>query len=94
MTTVYRIEYDEAALEDLLKLPRKIQQQIIKVISRLGESPRSGNSKQLKGYDKLFRLRSGDFRIVYTIEDEVILITIVAVGPRKDIYDLLKRRVD
>ena len=94
MSLVYRIEYDEAALEDLLKLPKKIQQQLIKAISRLGESPRSGNIKQLKGYDKLFRLRSGDYRVVYTIEDDVIIVTIVAVGPRKDIYDLLKRRVD
>jgi mRNA interferase RelE/StbE len=94
MSIAYRIEYDEAALEDLLKLPKKIQQQLIKSISRLGESPRSGNIKQLKGYDKLFRLRSGDYRVVYTIEDDVIIVTIVAVGPRKDIYDLLKRRVD
>ena len=94
MNLAYRIEYDEAALEDLLKLPKKIQQQIIKAVSRLAEAPRSGNVKQLKGYDKPFRLRTGDYRVIYTIEEDVIIVTIVAVGPRKDIYDLLKRRVE
>ncbi|MCY7358221.1 MAG: type II toxin-antitoxin system RelE/ParE family toxin [Rudanella sp.] len=94
MANTYRIEYDETALNDLIKLPKKSQQQIIKAISRLADSPRSGSIKQLKEYDKLFRLHTGDYRIIYSIEDNIILITIVAVSPRKDIYDLLKRRID
>lgn len=94
MTQQYQIEYDDEAKTDLRKLPKKTQIQIVKAIDKLGKAPRSGNVKQLKGYEKLFRLRTGDYRIIYTIEEAVIVVTIVAVGNRKDIYDLLKRRID
>ena len=49
------------------------------------------NAKKLEGGDGLWRVRTGDFRIVYTIQDEELLVVIVTVGNRKDIYDGLRR---
>ena len=89
----YKIEFDEAAIKDLDNLTAKAQKQITEAVKKLKDDPRSVGSK-LKGYDKLYRLRTGDYRIVYTIEDDVLVVLIIAVGPRKEIYDLLKRRID
>lgn len=93
MTPEYRIEYDDHALADLLKLSQKARKQVIKAIEKLGKAPRSGNIKQLKGYEKLLRLRTGDIRVIYAVEDNLILVTIIAVGIRKDVYNILKRRI-
>ena len=83
METEYRIEYADEALDDLYKLPLKTQRQVVKAIDKLGKPPRLGNVKQLKGYEKLFRLRTGDYRVVYTLENNVLVVTVVAVGPKK-----------
>lgn len=89
----YKIEFDEAAIKDLDSLTPKARKQISEAVKKLKEDPRSAGSK-LKGYKNLYRLRTGDYRIVYAIEDDVLVILIIAVGPRKEIYDLLKRRTD
>lgn len=89
----YKIEFDEAAVKDLDGLTTKAQKQISEAVKKLKDDPRSVGSK-LKGYNKLYRLRTGDYRIVYAIEDNVLVILIIAIGPRKEIYDLLKRRTD
>ena len=90
---VYRVELDDAAEGDFAKLTPKAKSQIVKLIDTLADDPRAGNARELVGFKGVYRKRTGDYRVVYTIEDDVLKVVVVAVGPRKDIYDTIKRRI-
>lgn len=90
---VYQIEVGEAAERDFDKLTNKAKGQVAKLIDTLAIDPRTGNVRELVGYKGIYRKRTGDYRVVYTIEDDLLVVLVVAVGPRKDIYELLKRRI-
>lgn len=85
---MYRIEIAHQALKDLMKIPRSWQERIRNEIKRLGTEPRKrSHVKKLKGGPKnRYRLRVGDYRIVFDIEDVVKIILVVRIGHRKEIY--------
>ena len=91
----YRIELTPAAEKSLAKVAknnRVLLRKIDQVLLSLTDSPVPANSKQLVGEDPpLYRVRVGDYRILYQIEDEVLVILVVHVGHRKDVYRFLKR---
>jgi mRNA interferase RelE/StbE len=60
---------------------------IIKAILNLSDNPRPQGSKKLKGGFENWRIRIGDYRIIYAIDDEILIVDIRKVGHRKDIYD-------
>jgi mRNA interferase RelE/StbE len=82
--------YDAQVGRDAEKFIRKqdkdIQRQLLKKLHALADNPRPVGYETLKGTDALYRIRSGDYRIVYTIEDNILRVLVVAVGHRKDIY--------
>jgi mRNA interferase RelE/StbE len=80
----YRIEYTESALDDLRALPKREAGQILRKILRL-EHGLYGNIKQLQNADVGFRLRMGNYRILFDVVDDRILIQ--KIGHRKDVYD-------
>lgn len=82
-----RIIFSDEALKQLHKLDKHLAQQIIKKVKKLNSGAEYLNIKKLKSqkYD-LYRLRVGDFRVIYSIAHEQIKIYIVALGYRKDIY--------
>jgi mRNA interferase RelE/StbE len=63
--------------------PRQQQERLLKAIYRL---PHEGNIKPLGGQDKVYRLRVGDYRVIYTVHDEVLTVVITTAGNRGDIY--------
>jgi len=71
----------------LTKLPASVHDKIIQAILTLTHSPRPVNCKKLKGYQNSWRIRVGDYRIIYEIEDKILRILIIAIGHRKDIYE-------
>ena len=81
---IYNIEWKEHALENLEKLENSISRRILKKIDELSENPFSKDIKRLKGCDD-FRLRVGDYRVIFSIEQNTI--QILKVGYRKNIYD-------
>ncbi|MHB1089228.1 MAG: type II toxin-antitoxin system RelE family toxin [Acidimicrobiales bacterium] len=81
----YRIEFRPAALRELHKVDRAIQPRIHGAITLLGRDPRPPASRQLRGREG-YRLRVGDYRIIYTIDDGVLLIVVVTIGHRSEIY--------
>ncbi len=84
---MYKIEYTHKALKELLKLPSHVQKQITNKLAVLAKKPFDNSQvKALKGEDAGFRLRVGDYRVVYYIENNCLVITVVKVGHRKDIY--------
>lgn len=82
----YRIEIDRQALKALAALPRKIQRQIAKRIDSLAQDPFPPDAQQIKGQEAIWRIRSGNYRIAYTVRQNVLCILILHVGDRKDFY--------
>ena len=82
----YSIQIKKSALKELYKLPKDISRQVAKDINELATNPRPPGCKKLKGADNLYRIRSGNYRIVYQVFDKVLLVLVVLIGDRKDIY--------
>lgn len=82
----YRIELRPAAVTALRRIDPQDRPRIQGAIALLGENPRPPGAKALQGRDGL-RVRVGDYRITYTIHDDVLLIAVVTLGHRKDVYD-------
>jgi mRNA interferase RelE/StbE len=85
---MYDIIYSNQALKDLKKIPRNYTSTILSKIEALALDPHAKNNSvtRLKG-DKVFRLRVGDYRVVYEIYDSELVIDIVKVQPRGGVYD-------
>lgn len=87
----YRIEVTPRAQKDLRALPVRERKRVADQIDALKTDPRPTGCKKLKGREDFYRVRVGDYRVVYQIEDEVLLILIVRVGDRKEIYEIIRR---
>lgn len=79
----YRIEIDKKAVKFIAKQPKPQRERILSAIYKL---PQDGDIKALQGYGNYYRLRVGDYRIIYTLDHDVLLVRVVAVGNRGDIY--------
>lgn len=89
----YRIEFRPAARRDLAKLDQFIRRKVIADIERLSSNPRPHGYEKLDAQKKLFRIHIGpgkNYRVIYQIQDEVLLVLITNVGDRKEIYRRLK----
>lgn len=80
---MYNIEWKEHSLQNIEKLENSIARRILKKIDELSENPFSKDIKKLKGRDD-FRLRVGDYRVIFSIEQKTI--QILKIGHRKNIY--------
>lgn len=84
---MHTIRYTAAALKALRRIPRNVADLIRQKMQEVAADPAAArNVKKLKGRDGS-RLRVGDWRVVYDIEDEVLVLIIIDVGPRGGIYD-------
>jgi mRNA interferase RelE/StbE len=86
----YTVEFLKTAVEELGDLPTEAQRQILKKLEDLKNEPRPAGVKQLKGPEKFLRLRVGDYRVIYLIEGKQLVIVVVRVADRKNVYDDLK----
>lgn len=84
----FRVELSATAERQLRKLERNDQVQVVGAIQRISTNPRPRGSRKLRGYEDVFRIRTGVFRIIYSIEKGRLLIIILKLGHRKDIYRL------
>jgi mRNA interferase RelE/StbE len=82
----YKITFHPAALRALKKLPLKVVHQMNPHLVDLSKEPRPPGCKKLKGNSGFWRVRVGDYRIVYQIDDGQLIILVIAIGHRKDIY--------
>ena len=83
----YQIEFTPAADRAFRKLERRAQQRIDKALSLLAENPRPPKAEFLKGkFRGYLRVRTGNFRIIYIIEDDRLVVCIVRIADRKDAY--------
>jgi mRNA interferase RelE/StbE len=82
----YNIEFLRTALKELAKLPKEIQQRIAARIDELKVNPYPPGIKTLKNGEGQLRLRVGDYRVIYRVEATRLVILIVKIGHRKNIY--------
>jgi mRNA interferase RelE/StbE len=76
-----------AAKRELGSLPRSVQVRIATKIDELAADPRPMGVKKLKGTRDIYRVRIGDYRVVYQIDDTAQTVLVTAIGDRKEIYD-------
>ena len=82
----YRIEVKKSAAKALKKISRTDRKRIVDKIDELAENPDGPDTIKMKGDNPFHRVRVGDYRIVYEIQDDILLVLIVKIGHRKDIY--------
>jgi mRNA interferase RelE/StbE len=81
----YKVAFSPSAKRVFDKLPRNVQGRLAGVIDDLSLQPRPHQSLKLTGHD-LYRIRSGDYRVVYSIDDDMLVILVVKIGHRREIY--------
>ena len=82
----YRVELTDDADAELSALLVRFRRQIVRKLRTLEDNPRPPQAKRLTNEDHLYRLRSGDYRILYQVGDAVLLVLVVRVGNRRDVY--------
>jgi mRNA interferase RelE/StbE len=82
----YQAEILPDALKALVKIPRPDQRRIRTRIDELAEHPRPHGSKKLEGLDGLHRICVGDYRVLYVIKDNALIVLVVRIGNRRDVY--------
>ena len=83
----YRVEVAPAALRQLRMLDSPARRRVQAAIELLADQPRPSRAKKLVGGEGEWRARTGDYRIVYEVRDDVLVVLVVGVGHRRDIYE-------
>lgn len=83
---MYRVEVDRAAAQALTRLPPKHRRQVVEKIDSLAGDPRPQDSKALPGYPGGYRVDSGEYRILYVIDDSTSVVTVFLVKHRRGAY--------
>lgn len=91
----YQVLFDSGAAREFAKLPQTHKRQLAEAIDHLAEDPKPIGSKKLVNTDA-YRIRVGDYRMVYAVKDASLIVLVVKVGHRSDIYkdiDAIKKRL-
>jgi len=81
----YEIRFRKSVGKDLDPIPKRDVRQIVAAIAALANNPRPPQSRKLSGSEK-YRLRCGVYRVLYEIQDDALVVCVVNVGHRKDVY--------
>jgi len=85
---VYSVQFVKSAQKEFDQLPAKLRSKIAEALVLLSQNPYSEllKVKKLKGTDELYRIRLGDHRVVYEIRNEMLIVVVIKIGHRSDIY--------
>jgi mRNA interferase RelE/StbE len=81
----YRLEYEPGVLRSLERLPKHVQRRILARLETLRDNPRPPGSIKLTG-ENAYRIHVGDYRVIYTIFDDRLLVLVIDTGHRRDVY--------
>lgn len=82
----YTVKWRKSAVKEIRNLPNDIAKRILLEIETLAENPFSNQSKKLNLLQNHFRLRIGNYRVIYSIYSNILIIEIIKIGHRKDVY--------
>lgn len=83
---IYRIEWTRSAEKELRKLPRQMIPKIVAAVDNLSSNPYPQGVRKLANTENSYRIRVGDYRVLYNIVENRLIIEIIRVGHRKDVY--------
>jgi len=83
----YELFFTETFYKNLKNIPAGDVKRILSRTKALADDPRPPGSQKLSGHKDRYRIRQGDYRILYSIEDARLIVTVVKVGHRRDVYD-------
>ncbi|MBI2083935.1 MAG: type II toxin-antitoxin system RelE/ParE family toxin [Deltaproteobacteria bacterium] len=84
----YRIEFVKSARQEFDRLPAKVHGKIVEALRFLSENPYSEllRIKKMKGVPSLYRIRIGDYRVVYEVRNESLVVLVIKIGHRREVY--------
>jgi mRNA interferase RelE/StbE len=86
MSEKYKVLFERKYAKDLKHIHPTYRKAIHSAILSLGDNPRPDGYIKLKGNDNLYRIRVGLYRIIYTIQDDKLIVLVVEIGDRKEVY--------
>ncbi len=87
----YRFILSDQATDQLDELPETVQLRVLNRITQIPDAPRGRRSKKLQGFETVWAVRVGDYRLAYAIDDDRQTITLESIGHRRDFYPSLRR---
>jgi mRNA interferase RelE/StbE len=82
----YALEFTASAARELERFDKQVERRITTKITSLSDDPFPGDVKKMKGLEDHFRIRIGDYRVVYRVDGKRVIVVIVRVGHRREIY--------
>lgn len=82
----YNVGYEPTAEKELGKLDRQVARRIARAVAALGANPRPAGCRPLAGYDELWRIRVGDYRVIYTIKETELLVLALRIAHRSEVH--------
>ena len=82
----YSIEISRSAEKQLASVPVDAQRRLARAMMALADEPRPSGSRKLSGHNDIFRIRVGTYRVLYSVADGLLVVIILKIGHRKDIY--------
>jgi len=82
----YRVTFARSARKELQSLDQQVARRVFSRIRSLAEDPRPAGCRKLKGADALWRIRVGDYRVLYSVNDDESWVDVIAVRHRRDAY--------
>lgn len=79
----YKVIFEKSAVKFLQKQPKDQQERILKAVYKL---PDVGDIKTMQGHENLYRLRVGSYRVIYSLENEILTVHVLNIGNRGDVY--------
>lgn len=89
--TTYAVELTYRAGRDLAAVPEPDRKRIARKIDGLAENPRPSGCRKLAGSEDVYRIRSGDYRVIYEIQDDVLVVLVILIRRRDRVYEDLQR---
>ncbi len=83
---LYAVSFRRSAEKDLGRLDSATQQRVLRATSNLAREPRPAGCRKLHGSNNAFRIRVGEYRIIFTVDDEVLVVAIERVRHRREVY--------
>lgn len=82
----YELEISRTAEKQLKRLPREDQRRVVRALVALADNPLPRGARKLHGHEDVFRIRVGRYRVLYSVADDRLVIIILKVGHRRDVY--------
>ena len=82
----YAVEFRRSADKDLRRLEPAVQRRVLRAAETLASNPRPNGCRKLQGRENAFRIRVGDYRVIYTVDDVVLIVAIERVRHRREVY--------